>query len=203
MIGTRVHVLSPGSKVTVVYRAVPCTRAQFEEMWSLHPEEHQSVVIRGKAIPIPRYQALYGASTYSFSGITMTPSLEIPLLVQNCMDYATRTIPEFTWNGALVNWYEDGSHYIGPHSDDTRDLVPGSPILSFSFGATRVFRITRRADFNHPKSLKSLDIDTVPSSLIIMSGKMQEEYKHAITKTSRVVGKRINVTIRAFRQVSS
>ena len=34
----------------------------------------------------------------------------------------------------------------GKHSDDERDLVPGAPILSFSFGSTRTFRVTKKTE---------------------------------------------------------
>ena len=37
--------------------------------------------------------------------------------------------------------YADGSHYIGPHSDDETQLAPGAPIYSVSWGATRRFRL--------------------------------------------------------------
>lgn len=31
-------------------------------------------------------------------------------------------------NGVLLNWY-DPDDYIGPHSDDEKDLVKGHPII--------------------------------------------------------------------------
>ena len=41
----------------------------------------------------------------------------------------------------LCNWYENGNHYIGPHSDDETQLVKNSAIYSFSFGQERDFVI--------------------------------------------------------------
>lgn len=48
---------------------------------------------------------------------------------------------EEQFNFALLNYYKDGNDYIGPHSDDCRDLVEGSSIASVSFGASRDFKL--------------------------------------------------------------
>lgn len=75
-------------------------------------------------------------------------------------------------------------------------MVPLSPILSLSFGATRKFRIRDKND----KIIK--DIDLHDSDIIVMCGNMQKEFKHEIVKVSgekgAKVGKRINITFRQF-----
>ena len=45
------------------------------------------------------------------------------------------------FNHVLINWYNDGSHYIGPHSDSEAQIVEDSPIVSVSLGQERTFRI--------------------------------------------------------------
>jgi hypothetical protein len=38
--------------------------------------------------------------------------------------------------------------------------------------------------------------------MIAMCGDMQKQYKHEITKTTKKIGPRINVTIRSFKKVN-
>jgi len=72
-----------------------------------------------KLIEIPRWQQSYGLS-YKFSGITNI-ALETPDLIQKYIDWANIHDNTFDiFNMALVNWYQDGEHYIGHHSDDER-----------------------------------------------------------------------------------
>jgi len=193
--------LTPHSWIRFRPNAIECTEEQFDEFWNLCPTERHEIKMFGKLVPIPRFQKLYGEASYNFSGVEMQPDPEIPDLVQRCIDYArehwVETIDgtELEWNGALVNWYPDGSSYIGAHSDDERDLVPGVPILSFSFGGVRTFRIKAK---NKNSAVPMKDFRTENCSLIEMGGAMQQEYKHEITKTAKHVEPRINITIRCF-----
>jgi alkylated DNA repair dioxygenase AlkB len=114
------------------------------------------------------------------------------------MNHAKETYPEFNWTGALVNFYADGTQYIGKHADDERDLVAGAPILSYSFGAIRTFRI-RDKKTNEIK----IDVPTHDNCMIAMCGNMQKQFTHEITKLSgkkaTELGKRINVTVRCLK----
>lgn len=80
------------------------------------------VVIFGKSIPIPRKQAGYGdiGTTYSFSGTTVRARPWIPILSDIKKDVEKATGKKF--NFCLVNYYKNGSEYIGYHKDDERDL---------------------------------------------------------------------------------
>ena len=122
----------------------------------------------------------------------------------------------------LLNWYKDGSDYMGPHSDDERQLVPKAAIYSFNFGARRDFVISGRkgrvannfgsshANNNSVESalMKRETSDTKPyrkviplenNSMLIMGGEMQKYYKHAVPKRKGVMGRRINVTFRLYK----
>jgi len=198
-----VHQLTDQSYVEFWPKVISCSKEEFNEFWELHPEDHHEIMIMGKLTPIPRFQKLYGVGSYKFSGTVMLGDPEIPDLVNRCLELARRLYPDFHdgWNGALVNWYADGSHYIGPHSDDTRDLVPGAPILSFSFGAVRTFRVKKKTTAVDDDEVQKMDFSTEPGSLLAMCGNgFQREYKHEITKTAKAIGPRINVTIRCFKE---
>lgn len=173
-------------------------KSEFKELLAVHPTTYNQVRVFGKVHDIPRFERLYGNSAYSYSGIVRQPDPNIPALVQRCLDYAREKYPPAAqWNGALCNWYMDGSHSIGAHSDAESDLMPGAPIISFSFGASRTFRIKKRKDFKGIAHATP-DIATGHGMMIAMCGAMQKEFTHEIPKTKKPTKPRINVTIRAF-----
>ena len=113
--------------------------------------------------------------------------------------------------------YADGSHYIGPHSDDETQLAPGAPIYSVSWGATRRFRLLPRKRL--VKNIEGgcvstretgklaqlaagmkLDLEVGDGDLVVMGGECQKTHKHEVPKTSQLVGRRINATFRTFAQ---
>jgi len=191
--------LSEKSFMTFDRNAVECTRQEFDDFYHNEcPETKEDITIFGKTVKCPRYQRLYGTGvSYSFSTITLHGAPYFPEIVARCMRYAEEKYPEYPWKAALVNFYEDGTSYIGAHSDDETDLVAGAPILSFSFGAERTFRIREKGT---KKVIENLP--TVNRSMISMNGDMQKEYTHEIPKINgakgRSVGKRINITVRCM-----
>lgn len=77
------------------------------------------------------------------------------------------------FNQVLLNCTLMGSHYIGAHSDDEKQLISGSPIISITRGATRKFRIRK-------KDVKDIykDILIHDRMVLIMGVKFQEEFTH-------------------------
>ena len=168
---------------------------EFKQIWDTRPTTKHTVCIFGKMHQVPRTQVLYGENVkYSFSGNTLEGITPVPGYIQRCMKYVQKKSPDFTWNGALVNFYETGENYIGKHSDDETDLSPGSPIYSFSFGGVRTFRVRDKTTGKIAR-----DILTENNSCIVMGGDFQKQFTHEITKTKKHVGPRINVTIRSFK----
>ena len=112
----------------------------FTRIWNLHPEEKGVFKMMGKEIPTPRWQQAFGHDyRVSRTDHTAVP-LTDPFLI-GIMNWVRERHPEMNFNGLLVNWYLDGHHHIGYHADATTPLVVGSPIYSFSYGATRNFKI--------------------------------------------------------------
>jgi len=96
------------------------------------------------------------------------------------------------YNYCLLNRYRSGSDSMGLHADDEPEM--GTVIGSLSFGATRLFRIRHNAT----KETQTFSVGN--GTLIIMSGTMQQFWKHEIPKTKQDVGERINLT---FRKINS
>lgn len=173
---------------------------EYQRFWNTHPVEHGTVKIFGRTQTVPRWQTAYGRD-YAFSGQNhVARPIEDPLLVR--LLGWTNSLAKNTWNidlpynGMVVNWYQTGDHYIGAHSDDEKQLVPNSPIFSFSYGTLRQFKITARKG-----SVPSFDSFSIPlghNSVVIMGGEMQKHYKHEVPK-SKTQESRINITLRMFK----
>jgi alkylated DNA repair dioxygenase AlkB len=127
--------------------------------------------------------------------VTIESKMETPAVESENTAAAAAGIPLF--NSSLINWYMDGTHYIGTHADDERQLVPLSPIFTASLGATRLFRIRQKED---GKIVKDLYVKN--GDILVMGGAMQKHFKHEIVKLSEAKGKllgpRISLTFRQF-----
>lgn len=96
-------------------------------------------------------------------------------------------------NSVLTGLYPDGQAAVSWHDDNDFPSLPDTPIASLSFGSKRRFKIRRKAD-----NEVVAQYDVSHGSLIIMGGELQRHYEHAIQKTSRKVGPRINLSFRTF-----
>jgi len=168
----------------------------FGELWDLHPDTHHEVMIRGTPTPIPRYQQAY-LRDYRFTGSTSKADPEVPESLVPYLKWAN-ALGYGEFNQLLVNWYEDGNNYIGPHADDTRPLVKDSPIITITLcdkGLPRKFRVRKDKEI-------VLDYDTLNGAVLVMGGKFQKELKHEIVKINgkkaEQAGRRISVTLRQF-----
>jgi alkylated DNA repair dioxygenase AlkB len=159
----------------------------FSELWALHPEELGKVKMLGKVIDTPRYQVNYGKE-YFYTGL-LHPANPIPhkyledLLSWVCVDSG------HAYEQMIINWYQDGNHYIGPHSDSDVGRVPGSTIYSITFGGTRDFVIKSKS--GEYRKVVPLSENTV----LKMGGSMQTHFKHEVPKRKHALP-RINITFR-------
>jgi alkylated DNA repair dioxygenase AlkB len=175
----------------------------FRDIWALCPSELGSIKLFGKLTQTPRYQQTYGKD-YTFSGLThkAQPLPENIALVKLISWITEREEKNSHTIGLLINFYKDGQHYIGKHSDAENQLVRHASIYSFSFGAERKFVISSKSQ----KWKK--EIWCPNNSCIIMGGEMQDYYKHSVPKLNKTEKRmdrsrdypRINVTVRFFNK---
>jgi len=177
----------------IVPEEIQMDALMFEHIWNLHPEDYGTVKIYGKDIKTPRWQQTYGKD-YKFSGINHEALPITDPYLQKLNEWVNNN-SGLLFNQLLINWYQDGNHYIGKHSDNEKQLVPNSPIYSFSFGQNRDFRIISKDN-----SLKPIKINLPSNSLIIMGGEMQTHFYHEVPKRalSNCPNRRINITFRLF-----
>lgn len=175
------------------------SKMDFETLWELHPEKLGEVRMFGRLVPTPRWQQSY-MQDYFFTGVEHKAA-ELPVKFQPFLSWANQVLseicPNLEFNQALINWYQDGNHYIGPHRDDERQLVKHSPIMSISLGQQRTFRVKNRF------TGVITDIQMPDTSFLVMCGTMQRDFTHEVLKVTgqkgRDMGRRINVTFRVFK----
>lgn len=151
------------------------------------------IKIFGKELMQPRLMAWYGApeASYTYSGLSLKPQDFTPLLLQ--IKTAIEQESGHNFNSVLLNLYKDGNHSMGWHSDDEKELGPEPTIASLSLGGTRHFKLKHRTEKD-----KKLSLALQSGDLLLMEGSMQRYWLHAIPKTNKPCGPRINLT---FRQI--
>ena len=145
--------------------------------------------IYGKSIAIPRLTAWYG-KTYTYSGIKNPQNFDYPEIITDIMGSLNEYLPLAKFNSVLANYYEDGSHSIGYHSDNERELGKTPIIASLSFGGSRIFSFKHKAGKHPDYSITLNDGD-----LLIMFGFTQQNWNHGIEKVKKAEP-RINLTFR-------
>ncbi|KAI9911333.1 hypothetical protein PsorP6_008923 [Peronosclerospora sorghi] len=180
----------------------------FKQAWDAHPKEHDTIMMFGKSTKLPRFQQLCGKmGSYRYSGKTFKAQKTYPRGLRHAIQHMQRIVVDpvtlqTRLTGGLVNWYENGNHYIGPHADDERDMMVCSPIVALSLGATRRFVFTRKTSkggSSDDRVVARMELQLEDGDLIIMGGTTQLTHKHAVPKMTRCHEPRISVTLRCFR----
>ncbi|XP_036076934.1 DNA oxidative demethylase ALKBH2 isoform X1 [Rousettus aegyptiacus] len=156
------------------------------------------VQVFGKWHSVPRKQATYGDAglTYTFSGLTLSPKPWIPVLEQ--VRDRVSLVTGQTFNFVLINRYKDGCDHIGEHRDDERELAPGSPIASVSFGACRdfFFRHKDSRGKNPSRRVKVVRLPLAHGSLLMMNHPTNTHWYHSLPVRKKVLAPRVNLTFR-------
>ncbi|MFW3174806.1 alpha-ketoglutarate-dependent dioxygenase AlkB [Xanthomonas phaseoli] len=158
--------------------------------WEVH-----RIRMFGRVVDSPRLSSWIGDAdaSYRYSGTRFAPQPWLDALQPVRARLQAETGHPF--NSVLVNRYRSGSDAMGWHSDDEPELGAQPLIASVSLGATRRFAFKHRDD----AALKQT-LELGHGDLLVMSGDTQRYYKHALPRTARPVGERINLT---FRQIAS
>ena len=154
----------------------------------------QSIKIYGRKVMQPRLTSWVADPEINirYSGITMEPNPWTESLLKIKKISEEKTNQDF--NGVLLNYYRDGQDTMGWHSDDEKELGENPIIVSISFGETRDFQIKHKEQ----KTLK-LNLALEKGSMLIMGGKSQSCWSHAVPRRTRVKDARINLTFRHMK----
>lgn len=171
--------------------------ALFAELLGVVPWEVHRIRLFGREIDSPRLSCWIGdpGAAYTYSGTRFTPHAWPDAL----RPVRARLFDELgvDFNSVLANRYRGGRDGMGWHRDSEAELGRDPVIASLSLGATRRFAFRHRHDAS-----TRLAFDLPPGALLVMAGKTQRHYLHALPKTTRAVGERINLTFRRIVRLS-
>ena len=155
------------------------------------PWHQDRITLFGRQIALPRLQAWYGdpGTDYRYSGLTLAPLPWTPTLshLRRRVEAACRC----RFNSVLINYYRDGNDSVGWHRDDEAELGPRPRIASLTLGQPRPFQLRHRTrkELRHQLMLTE-------GSLLLMAGATQHCWLHALPKSRRALGPRINLSFR-------
>jgi alkylated DNA repair dioxygenase AlkB len=156
--------------------------------------QQEQILIFGERRQVPRLVAWHGdpGTTYTYSGTAHAPLPWTDELRQ--VRERLQSLTGHRYNSVLLNLYRDGRDGMGWHADDEPELGPEPAIASLSLGATRRFRLRHRRG-----AVANVSLALAHGDLLLMAGRTQRAYQHALAKTTRPVGERINLTYRWVR----
>jgi len=166
----------------------------FKLLWEEIAWEQHTIKLYGRAVLTPRLTAWMGDGPYRYSGIVNEPTAWPRALVERRERLQDELGIEF--NSCLVNLYRDGADAMGYHSDNEPELGAQPTIASISLGDRRRFVL------RHRSTGERWSWDLGHGDLLVMRDESQSNYAHAIPKTSRQVGPRMNLTFRRFLRIS-
>lgn len=150
----------------------------------------EKVNLFGKEITTKRKVAFYADPLieYTYSNKTKKgiPWTDTLLDIKKMIETHTKT----NYNACLLNLYHSGEEGMGWHSDDEKEIVKHSSITSLSIGVERNFA------FKHKTTQEKVSILLESGSLLEMKGVIQQYWLHALPKSKKVNGPRINLTFR-------
>ncbi len=154
--------------------------------WEVH-----RIRVFGREVDSPRLSCWIGDADaiYTYSGTRFLPHPWPQALLP--VRARLRATLGIDFNSVLANLYRGGRDGMGWHRDSEAELGHDPVIASISLGAVRRFAFRDRRDTAHRLAL------ALPAgSLLVMARGTQQHYEHALPKTARPVGERINLTFR-------
>lgn len=183
--------------VRLVPRWLPTVEADalFEALHRDVPWARHRLRIFGRELEAPRLSCWIGdpEAVYRYSGSRFAPEPWPAALVP--VRDAVSEVAEVAFNSVLANLYRDGRDAMGWHSDDEPELGLRPVIASLSLGATRRFVLKARAPDADGRFARHV-LELPHGSLLVMRGDTQVHFRHALPRTARPVGPRINLTFR-------
>lgn len=163
----------------------------FDHFWDQHPPKFHQIMMHGRMVRTPRWQAAYGRD-YEYTGNVNVAS-PVTAEIEPFLSWAQSTIAT-SLNGVLVNFYDGAlGHYIGPHRDSTKNLDPAAPIVIISTGEARTFRLRRWRDEG-----QKWDVLVDAGSVLVLPFQTNLVFTHEVPASKRLTGRRISMTFRAF-----
>ena len=120
----------------------------------------------------------YGLDKYSYNGLVHEPK-PIPLsgnYICSILDHIKTILPDYAFNSILITKYQNGSDFLGFHSDNESEIVPNSDIVTLSFGESRIIKFKTVSTTDYP----SQEVTLNHGDALIMSQQSQNFFQHSI-----------------------
>lgn len=179
-----------GADITLFENVFSGPERLFRDVYGETDWRSENITLFGRTHAMPRLICWMGEKSYRYSGLTH-PAAPFTPTVSRIAEKVMH-IAKTPFNGVLLNLYRDGRDSMGWHADDEAELGPRPVIASVSLGAPRRMRFKPKKPFEGT----SFGIDLAPGSLLVMKGDTQTNWLHAVSKTRKPVGPRINLTFR-------
>jgi alkylated DNA repair dioxygenase AlkB len=157
--------------------------------------EERVIYAFGKEIIQPRLMSWCGDIPYKYSGQILPPA-SIPKPLMDLLE-PLQTLCDTPFNHIVLNRYRDRQDHMSMHADNEPELGRNPIIAALSLGTERVFHMlpkARKGRYKHQRKLKLSN-----GSLLVMGGRMQHSWRHAVPKSKSANGERINITFRYLR----
>ena len=163
---------------------------RFEALWSLRAANTPSCREGRSKEPMPYCRQAFGVPENRQGNGPKQPS--IPTCLHPLVDWC-RAFSETDFNGVAVECQAVPSDYEAePLRVNVRRLVPGSPIVTVSFGAPAMVRIV---PFRRQSRCRALDVRIDDGELLIMPGHTNADFSRKIESVDPSDGRRISVTL--------
>ena len=152
----------------------------------------------GRTINEPRLTTWCGDIPYTYSNRELLPR-PWPTSLANIRDALHHLLAhheiqtQYGLNHCLLNYYRSGTDSMGWHRDNEPELGKHPVVASLSLGEPRRFRLKSRIN----KAISPLTFDLGHGDLLVMYGTTQVYWEHALVKTKKIVGGRMNLTFRS------
>ena len=153
--------------------------------------KQQHIRLFGKLIPEPRLTAFYGdrGISYTYSGATRYAEPWTPVLLE-LRDHL-QAVLQHPFNHVLLNYYRNGSDYMGPHRDNEPELGTEPLIATLNFGAERPFF------FHHVETDCRIRVQLKENQILVMRGPFTQRYwKHSVPRRKGIREPRISASFR-------
>lgn len=186
------HLLDGGAELVHVPAFLPTDeRAVLWDESQGYPWAHQTIrgvrTLRANAWFADDARAVYAYSGQRWSPVPLAPSL---VALRERLEGAFHE----RMNSVLATLYPNGNAAVGYHADDEPLFGEDPVVASLSVGATRTFQVVRRDLARSGRAC--LEVVVKDGDLVIMRGPFQRHYLHALKKSSKSVGERINLSYR-------
>ena len=146
-----------------------------------------------------RATCFYGGQSYSYGSVKHKPK---PMPDPNnylweILGHLKLVLPDFEFNSILLTKYTDGSQCLGFHSDNEKEIMPGSDIVTISIGETRTVKFRALSTLTgYPE--QSLIVSH--GDVFLMSRASQDIFQHSVI-SDNTKEPRISITLRMLNPV--